>query len=192
MRVRRAGGQSGTVEDVPDVATRPATLDDVTDLIDLHIRSRSAYYRGHLPDDRLAADNARVADAGRYRRGIADPDQLVLCAVADGRLVGLACAGAPHVPDADPLVSAELYQLHVDPTELRHGIGSALMEAVLAAWAAQRIPAARLWVWGFNKRALAFYRSFGWSPDGTQRPDTPAVDGHVMLGLRRAIGVVAG
>ena len=164
---------------------RPATADDVDRLVEVHLAARTEYYRDHLSPAALAESNATAA-AGRVdlRRAVDDPDRLVLCAERDGRVVGLAHAGPPHHREADPAVSRELHQLHVDPAAFRSGAGTALMSAVLAAWTADGHRAGRLWVWPFNTRATAFYAARGWRPDGTHRPDTPPIDGTLMTGLR--------
>nr|WP_275889259.1 GNAT family N-acetyltransferase [Nakamurella flavida] len=114
-----------------------------------------------------------------------DPGRLVLVAERAGRVIGVAHSGPPHHPEADPAITRELHQLHVDPTVARSGAGSLLMAETLSTWAAAGHRAGRLWVWGFNAPALAFYTAFGWRPDGAVRPDTPPIDGHAMIGLRR-------
>lgn len=72
----------------------PAAPADVDAIMDVHVAGRSAYYRGFLPDEEIAADNALVrGNRDGYLGRIADPAFTVLCAELDRRVVGFVLAG---------------------------------------------------------------------------------------------------
>jgi GNAT superfamily N-acetyltransferase len=70
-------------------------------------------------------------------------------ACVDGRPVGFLAAIGPHVD-----------QLFVDPDHQRAGIGTALLEAMLA----RRLRPATLHVFALNAPTRAFYERFGFRP----------------------------
>ena len=168
-----------------EIDVRAAVVEDAASILDVHVRARSSYYQGFLPEDELAAQNRRhVAD---YERMILSPRRTVRCTEISGQLVGFAVIGPPYHPDPDPAVTSELYQLHVDPAHFRRGIGSRLHDAALEVWRGTT-DVARLWVWEFNERAQRFYQEHGWEPDGHHRPDEPRIGRFRMLGYRLSIG----
>ncbi|CAL9406085.1 N-acetyltransferase family protein [Streptomyces sp. enrichment culture] len=133
----------------------------------LHARARATYYPDGVPQD---GTDWRAA----WRGAIGRTDGQVLCAVEDGRIVGLASfrdAGAGTV---------DLLQLHVDPDRWRCGIGTALHTACLEQWRADGKRAAALSVHVGNRRARAFYDRHGWVPD----PGRPVTEGDHHLALR--------
>ena len=172
----------------PAVLVRTATLDDVDEVIDVHIRGRSVYYEGYLPAEEIGQDNKNIrAHRDAYAERIGEPEFTVLCAQRDQRLVGFALAGPCYYRDPDPGIASELRLMFVDPDHFRRGVGAKLHEATVRAWQAAGIGSARLWVWGFNGRARAFYLSQGWQVDGALRPDHEPIGGHHMLGYRLSI-----
>lgn len=167
-----------------DVTVRAAKVGDAEAVLRLHVRSRTEYYRGFLPDDELDEQNRR--EVGDYERMILSPDRAVRCAEVGGELVGLVVVGTPYHPDPDPGVGSELYQIHVDPRYFRRGVGTALHAAAVDVWRGS-VRAARLWVWEFNERAQHFYLRLGWEHDGHCRPDDPRIGDYRMLGYRLVI-----
>jgi ribosomal protein S18 acetylase RimI-like enzyme len=166
---------------VADTLTvRTAVVDDAEPVMNLHIRARTSYYQGFLPDDELAEQNRR--DIADYQQMITAGNRTVRCAELDGRLVGFLLIAKPYYPDPDSAVGSELYQIHVDPGQFRRGVGSRLHRTAVAIWRECDVAVARLWVWEFNERAREFYRRNGWRPDGQHRPDDPRVGRYRMLG----------
>lgn len=71
--------------------------------------------------------------------------------------------------------------LYVDPGAWGAGVGGALLDETLGLMRAQRGPLAALWVLGENERAIGFYRSRGWTPDGAERDEDPwGIIAHVI------------
>jgi GNAT superfamily N-acetyltransferase len=145
----------------------PAEAEAVTAL---HARARATYYPDGVPDDGtdwLAA----------WRTALARPDGRVLCAVEQGRIVGLASFRTPEGAPAD---AVKLFQFHVDPDRWRSGVGTVLHAACMEEWRADGRRIAVLDVHVGNRRAQAFYARQGWQPD----PHHPPADGDHHLFLR--------
>ncbi|WP_225836360.1 GNAT family N-acetyltransferase [Streptomyces sp. NK08204] len=134
-------------------------------IADLHVRARSTYYPDGLPPSEVDWCQA-------WRGSIERPDAHVLCAVQDGRIVGIASF---RTPDGAPADKVKLFQFHVDPGHWRAGIGTALHAACVEQWRADGRRTAVLEVHTDNRRAQAFYARQGWLPD----PESPpAEDAH--------------
>lgn len=167
--------------DMP-IAIRTAEPADAAAILAVHTRARATYYRGHLPDEVIAAQNKR--EPALYEGIIRRPDRTTLCAELGGEVVGFLMIGPCHHPEPDAQVTSQLYQIHVAPDRFRLGVGSALHDGALDVWRAAEVAAARLWVWDFNTRARAFYTRRGWVADGYEDPDTTRIGEHRQLGLR--------
>lgn len=129
--------------------------------------------------DTFAADND-PADMQRYmgdafseqrlRAELADGAGLFLLAFADGTLEPIGYArlrtGEAHASVAGPS-RLEIERLYVERAAIGHGVGAALMEAILAE--AGRLGKRTLWlgVWERNTRAIAFYRRWGFEVVGS-------------------------
>lgn len=134
---------------------RSALTADAPALAALHSRARATYYPEGLPDG--AVDGAAMWRAGIERRG-----GHVLCAVREGRIVGLASF---RTPEGEATDTVTLFQFHVDPDHWRAGVGAALHAACVEEWRADGIREASLDVHRDNRRAQAFYVRHGWRPE---------------------------
>ncbi|MFJ9816492.1 GNAT family N-acetyltransferase [Streptomyces sp. NPDC101151] len=139
-------------------------------IADLHFRARSTYYPDGVPQ-------ADVDWCGAWRGSIERPDGHVLCAVEQGRIVGVASF---RTQDGAPADTVKLFQFHVDPGHWRSGIGRALHAACVEEWHADAKRTAVLDVHVDNRRAQAFYTRQGWIPD----PENPPAEGDHHLFLR--------
>ncbi|MES9522891.1 GNAT family N-acetyltransferase [Streptomyces capoamus] len=138
-------------------------------IADLHLRARSTYYPDGVPQAGFDWGEA-------WRESIARPDGQVLCAVEQGRIVGIASF---RVPEGAPADTVKLFQFHVDPEHWRAGIGTALHAACTEQWRADGRRTAVLDVHADNRRAQAFYARQGWRPDPAHPP--AADDHHLFL-----------
>lgn len=59
-----------------EIVVRDAVVADADAVLAVHVRARSAYYQGFLPDEQLAADNQR--DPNDYAKAISSPERIVL------------------------------------------------------------------------------------------------------------------
>ncbi|OLZ66054.1 GNAT family N-acetyltransferase [Streptomyces sp. IMTB 2501] len=152
---------------------RTALSAEAETIADLHVRARSTYYPDGLPQ----ADFDWVEG---WRGSIERPDGHVLCAVARGRIVGIASFRTPEGAPADRV---KLFQFHVDPGHWRAGIGTALHEACVEEWRADGKRTAVLDVHTDNLRAQGFYARQGWIPD----PENPPAEGDHHVPLRFSV-----
>ncbi|MEU5593519.1 GNAT family N-acetyltransferase [Streptomyces sp. NPDC020298] len=140
---------------------------------ELHVRARSTYYPDGLPEDGFDW-------VARWREALGRPDGQVLCAVRDGRMVGIASF---RTPEDMPAGAVKLFQFHVDPGQWRTGVGTVLHAACAEQWRADGRRSAVLDVHVDNARAQAFYARQGWIPD----PENPPAEGDHHLFLRYAV-----
>ncbi|WP_327175069.1 GNAT family N-acetyltransferase [Streptomyces sp. NBC_01335] len=151
---------------------RTATPADLDAIVRLHTEARATYYRGHLAPDAYAGPEEVGRSAAGWARAVDAEHATVLCAERDGALVGVA---GHAVRDG----GTTLTQLHVDPSQWRTGVGTALHSACTDAWRRAGVRTARLEVFAPNTRAQAFYAHHGWTAD----PDTPRDGTHLVLRL---------
>lgn len=133
---------------------RSALPADAPALAALHARARATYYPEGLPDEGL--DKAAL-----WRGAVERRDGHVLCAVREGRIVGLASFRTPEGAAPDTVT---LFQFHVDPDHWGAGIGTDLHGACVEEWRADGVREASLDVHRDNHRAQAFYDRHGWRP----------------------------
>ncbi|ANZ36522.1 hypothetical protein BBK82_11050 [Lentzea guizhouensis] len=139
---------------------RKAVLSDAPAVAAVHVRSWQTTYRGHMPDSFL--DNLSLeARLPLWQRDI--PSGYVWVALADDEVVGFACAGPSHEPDA----ASELYAIYFLQSAQGTGLASPLAHAALEGFTDTT-----LWVLTDNKRARRFYERLGFVLDGTTRQET--------------------
>jgi GNAT superfamily N-acetyltransferase len=151
-------------------AARPA---DARAIAEIHVAGWRAAYRGHMPDDFLAALSVEQREEQRRRdlESPRSPEQRTWVAEDGGRIVAFAITGPCRDEDAGP-GEGELFALYADPARWGTGAGRALMEHVLADFAARGIPALALWVLDGNARARRFYERAGLAADGGEKSAT--------------------
>jgi ribosomal protein S18 acetylase RimI-like enzyme len=121
-------------------------------------------------DDFIAA----TLSPQRFGEYLADPDRLVLIAVAADRIVGytMLVRGAEIDPGVESSLEArpavELSKMYVLPDWHRHGVGAALMRAGIAWAEADGARAVWLGVNQANHRAQRFYRKHGFGTVGVR------------------------
>lgn len=152
---------------------RTALPSEAAAVAELHVRARATYYPDGLPEDGFDWP-------ARWRGAIERPDGHVLCAVRDGRLVGIASF---RTAEDGPTDTVKLFQFHVDPDRWRQGVGRELHAACVEQWRADGKHTATLDVHVDNERAQAFYARQGWVPD----PENPPAVGDHHLFLRYAV-----
>ncbi|MGW8971086.1 N-acetyltransferase family protein [Streptomyces platensis] len=150
---------------------RTAHLDDLDAITDLHTQARTAYYQaGGLPEPELASSEARTRRREAWMRALQTDAKTVVCAMADGEMVGASAMGPPLDADADAAIAGQLYQIHVRPSRWGQGVGSRLHAAFVQFLRDASLTTGLLEAWEGNSRAQAFYLRHGWQPDGHHRP----------------------
>jgi diamine N-acetyltransferase len=97
---------------------------------------------------------------------LAPPENLVFIAEVDGVSAGYAYAEIVRRPETPFHYAYDMVYLHhisVRPAHRRHGVGSALIDAVRAAATDAGIGQVALDVWTFNEAARAFFRRHGFA-----------------------------
>jgi ribosomal protein S18 acetylase RimI-like enzyme len=176
---------------VVEVTVRPATVDDVENVVRINVRAWQQAYAGIVPDEVLAALDGRVPErVRRVRERWSSPEptrwRTVLAQDADGGAVGFATYGPYRVnghddSELDP-TAGEVLAIYVDPDQQGRGAGRALMDEAVAELRRDGVTEVRLWVLTENAPARAFYERYGFVADGTnhffrvERPDGTPVD----------------
>jgi len=164
----------GTPRTIGSLVIRTALPSEAPVIAELHARARATYYPDGLPED-------GTDWPARWRGAVERPDGHVLCAVRDGRLVGIASF---RTADDAPADTVTLFQFHVDPDRWRTGIGGELHAACVEQWRADGKLTGILDVHVDNERAQAFYARQGWVQDR----EPVAGEHHVTLRLSVAAG----
>ncbi len=154
------------------MVVRAATRNDAIGVGMAHVRSWQATYRGHFPQDFLdRMDPAmRAAAWERYlTEGPPERESLLVCDL-DGDVVGFVSTGPCRDDDGR---SGEVRAIYLLPDHWGRGLGRPLMGAALRELASAGFGDAMLWVFEDNRRAKAFYRATGWTPDGGARVIKP-------------------
>ncbi|GIE93560.1 GNAT family N-acetyltransferase [Paractinoplanes rishiriensis] len=152
---------------------RPHTDADFEGVGEVSVRSWQAGYAGIVPAEYLAGLDP-VRNAERRRNYPMRPDQHLLVAEADGKIVGFANFG-PYLRDDGGFDEGmgHLYAIYVHPDRWGRGIGRELFLAAKAGLTADGFPDLRLWVLTANVRARRFYERLGLAPDGVEQSWTP-------------------
>ena len=148
---------------------RKASEHEATRIAEIHVATWQAAYRGLIPDDYLDSLDP-LQRTVTWKALIGAPEQLVMVAVRDSRVVGFCSLQASRDPASPPEI-AEISALYVEPGEWRHGAGSSLVEAAVDHAAKQGFAAVTLWVLASNQRARRFYAAAGFEPDGTEKEE---------------------
>lgn len=103
-------------------------------------------------------------------RAVQSDTRTVLCAVREGRMVGILAMGPALEADVDAPAAGQLHQIHVSTAHWGQGIGSRLHSAFVRFLRDASLSTGLLEAWERNSRAQAFYARHGWKPDGHRRP----------------------
>jgi GNAT superfamily N-acetyltransferase len=142
---------------------RQATPEDARSIAVIHVAASLAAYRGLVPDQHLAAFTVERREA-IWREILTTGDADVWIAEEDGRGQGWICVGCSRDPDAGP-TTAEVRAMYIQPASWRQGIGRALWAEAEAHCRSQEFSTVTLWVFEANTRAVAFYRSLGFTAE---------------------------
>jgi N-acetylglutamate synthase-like GNAT family acetyltransferase len=166
---------------------RPARLNDVDAIVEVHAAARERAYRGLLPNDQVVPDSAR--SRARWQEAIAEATgdlaavgELVLVGEIGGKVAGVAATSASS---EDPL---ELNALYVDPRLWRSGVGTALADHVFAAAGAAGFMHVVAWVMSKHAAAKAFYFARGWWLDGGSEIRGSGAEQYVVQRFRHLAG----
>ena len=148
------------------VEYRNAAADDAPELAELGAATFVDTF-GHLyqPDDLAVFLQNHSVEA--WEKELSDPAFAVRLAEKDGRMVGYAKVGPPHLPFEPRGEAAELRQLYVVEEMKGQGIAQSLMDWVIERARRRRADYLYLSVFTENHRARRFYEKYGFEPEGT-------------------------
>jgi RimJ/RimL family protein N-acetyltransferase len=156
------------------VPVRPARIEDVAAIAEIHVRSWQAAYAGLIPQSYLDSLTPAQREPG-WTRAIQDGDASrggTLLVTDDGEKV-IGFARICESRDADSAASdvGEVQAIYLAPDAWGTGAGRALMTAALARLTELGYQQATLWVLDSNVRARRFYAAAGFHPDGAVKDD---------------------
>jgi len=152
-----------------EIIIRPAEERDAAELAEVHVHAWQYAYRGIMSDDIL--DNLSVEQrTKRWHSILTNPDNAAQSFVAEhaGKVIGFCSVGPSRDEDIDKH-HGELWALNVDPKEMNHGAGSALLQKGLAYLREQGYTAATLWVVTENAKSRKWYKKRGWRVEGKEK-----------------------
>jgi ribosomal protein S18 acetylase RimI-like enzyme len=142
-----------------DYVLRQATPGDAEAVVLMHTLAHEECYPHLLSPAFFAARRDAIPERVARRRNHLDvQDPRILALDANNEVVGFADAGPGR--DEDGPVPLELYSIYLLARAQGIGLGAALVGAVIGE------SPAYLWVLEENLRAQAFYRRYGFQPDG--------------------------
>ncbi|MBC3844164.1 GNAT family N-acetyltransferase [Streptacidiphilus sp. 4-A2] len=150
---------------------RPATTDDVADVVRLRAASWRAAYAGIMPPAYLDAMDTGPEELARALRRFRENPAGRHCLLAerDGHSIAFVMCG-PERPTLERLrggpARGEVYSLYAHPDSWSTGAGAALLTAACARLRADGFEQQVLWVLEANARGRAFYERQGLRPTG--------------------------
>lgn len=148
------------------VTYRTATQRDAEALADLGVATFTDTF-GHLYDPNDLTIFLQNHSPEHWQKELNDPAFAVRVAEVDGRLVGYAKLGPPHLPFEPRGEAAELRQLYVLEEMKGRGVAKALIEWIIDRARERRADHLYLSVFTDNHRARRFYEKWGFEPEGT-------------------------
>jgi len=146
---------------------RRAAASDAAALSELAEATFRATFGPHNAAADVEAHCVRAFSEDAQSREIADVDALTLLADVDGAQVGFAQLRWPSAPACVPgKRPGEIHRLYVRADHHGQGVAQDLMNASIREMAARGSDMIWLGVWEENRRAIAFYRKFGFTPVG--------------------------
>lgn len=142
----------------------PATPADAPDIARVSVLGWQVAYRDLMPADYLAGLSVERRSATWRHTVELGRDHVLVARADDGRVLGFSCCATARDEDTPP-ATAELIALYLDPAAWRQGHGRRLWQASRDDMLARQFTSMRLWVLAGNARAIAFYRSVGFSAE---------------------------
>jgi GNAT superfamily N-acetyltransferase len=152
-------------------SVRLARTTDVDDIARVQVRSWRVGYVDVLPSEVLSALQEDDISWEWGRALLAGDEHRVFVAIAEGSgdVVGVASVGPTNDPDLDPVTTAEIGLLLVDPDHVRQGHGSRLMAACIDMVRDAGRSECVIWVPIADEPRRSLLQSAGWGPDGAYR-----------------------
>ena len=151
-------------------AVRPATRDDVDEIVRIQSTTWRTAYAELVPEEALARLSDPAAREAWAAAVTAGEGHHVLVATEGEWTVGFCAAAPARVDDPEaPAGRGQIMTLLVEPRWGRRGHGRRLLTAVFAALAEDGATEAVAWVPEPDVASRACYDRVGWDPDGMMR-----------------------
>ena len=180
MQAERSGDRGSSEPGTPHL--RDGRVDDAEDVEAVHYSSREAVYAGKVADWPPPGPD-RTGRVERWRAWLADPEISSIIAEIDGEIVGF-CTIRPSQDEDASDDTAEMPTLYIRPDVWHRGIGRVLCQACVDRARERGFETLTLWVLEVNGRARAFYKAFGFVPDGATKVDELTVERLVAFRYR--------
>jgi ribosomal protein S18 acetylase RimI-like enzyme len=144
-----------------EISLRDARIDDAKGIAEVHVGSWRVTYRGLIADaelDGLSIPERAATWRERIERGVE-----IVVALHGGTVAGFCAMRRDSEPPGEPVEIAALY---IDPSLVRQGIGTRLMEETLRRLRAGGESEVTLWALQGNAGARAFYARHGFALTG--------------------------
>jgi L-amino acid N-acyltransferase YncA len=141
---------------------RRATTEDAHRIATIHVEAWRAAYRDLVPNSVLQRQSVEKRRAF-WAKQIGSGASHTLVAEDQGNVIGWIDFGKCR--DADAEADAEVYAIYLEPTWLRHGIGSALLRNMLTQVSRDGRRRVAVWVLADNHPAVRFYEAMGGKRD---------------------------
>ena len=158
----------------PDLKIREAGAGDSSRIAGIHVRSWLQAYRPFAPAAYLASLDQDAQRLNYWQPRLEAPREgsTTWIAFLGGIPAGFANNEPPKVDAAPwegvPKGCGWLFHIHLAPEFRGRGVGRALFEHSMAAFAAAGLREAVLWVYEANEASRGFYEHMGWKPDGAR------------------------
>jgi ribosomal protein S18 acetylase RimI-like enzyme len=154
---------------------RPATLEDVAAIAEIHVRTWQVAYADIFPPVVLGAQSVDER-AAMWTRTLANPAFDVLVA-EDKAICGFVCLGpSERVPG-----TGEIWAIYVDPSAWRRGVGSMLLDRAVERLTERGFAEAVLETLARSTQSCGFYESHGWEAGETRREEFRGVPEELVL-----------
>lgn len=161
---------------------RPATPADAASIVQIHVITWQAAYRGQVPASVLNTIDTDYRMTF-WKEHLAQQNGGVFVADFDGESVGFCDLVPSRDHDADPKEVGEITMLYVWPRHWRNGAGRALCDSALGQARVRGYSAVTLWVLTSNIIARSFYEAMGFVLDGSTKVEK-IHDGHELHEVR--------
>ena len=148
---------------------RKATVEDVSGIAFVHVRSWQFAYRGHMPDEYLdGLDVEKLTNM--WRELTQSPDKIIFVAEdSENNIEGFSALGPSRDADANAS-TAEVSALYVDPEKWSKEL-VAHLSASLDQVRNREFHQVTLWGIGSKSTSTFFYESFVFIEDGAVKDD---------------------
>jgi len=167
------------------ITFRPATMNDLEDIVAVFLLCWRESYTGVLPQRLVDAMTDKQAnDLWTRVLGESAPGEVIVAESDEASRATILGVARIAVGTGE---QGSVHSLYVSPQAQGKGVGSQLLSTACDALSAARVETVRLWVFQDNAPSIAFYRHNGWIPDGQTRVQEAFGEPEIGLGktLRR-------